>query len=64
MRDSRKRMSAAAMAWLALWGGGAVACFIGACKGPSGLLLASFICVLVLLESIYTPEITGKEGGR
>lgn len=48
--------------WLALWLAGAVAAFVGACLGPSGLLGVSFICVLVFLESLYTDEITGEEG--
>lgn len=61
-RRKTKRLTAASALWLALWLAGAVACFIGACLGPSGLLLACFICVLVFLESLYTDEITGDEG--
>lgn len=56
-----KRLTAAAALWLALWLAGAVACFIGACLGSPGLLLASFICILVFLESLFTEEIMGRE---
>lgn len=61
-RRKTKRLTAASALWLAFWLAGAVACFIGACLGPPGLLLACFICVLVFLESLYTDEITGEEG--
>lgn len=54
-------MSAASAVWLAFWLAGAIACFIGACLGPSGLLVACFICVLVFLESLFTDEIMGRE---
>lgn len=53
-------MSAAYALWLAFWLAGAVASFIGACLGPTGLIGACFICVLVLLESLYA-DVTETE---